>query len=85
VERPPIQEPVGFVAGVWANDFDVYWSPHEMTLDFFRVEIRGHEGPRRAAAVARVAMTPALLVQLRKAIDQALEDYQAWTSHADLH
>jgi hypothetical protein len=68
-ELPDIRETYESLAGVWANHFDVFWSPHEFTIDFTRLELREDKPPERGIAVARVAMSPALMLQLRQALD----------------
>jgi hypothetical protein len=69
-EPPPIADR-SRLAGVWANDVDVVRGRHEVTLDFFRQDVR------RSAwrvLVARVAVSPSLAEQLRDLLDSGADD-----------
>jgi hypothetical protein len=62
------------LAGVWANDVAVVGGRHEVTLDFFRVDVRR---PRRRVLVARVAVSPLLARQLQDRLDGGLDEYSS--------
>jgi hypothetical protein len=60
------------LAGVWANWAQVSHTDHEFTLDFVRLDpIK----PRRGIVVARVAVSPLLIDQLRHALRINWESY----------
>lgn len=80
-ERPDGHPLPDALAGVWANHVDVFWSRHEFTLDFFRLELRGDDPPERGAVVARVAISAILVLQLIEKLEVGFNDYTRWTLH----
>ena len=60
------------LAGVWANWAQVSHSVHEFTLDFVRMD---PIQPGRGIVVARVAVSPLLIDQLREALRINWEAY----------
>jgi hypothetical protein len=65
-EPPPIADR-SQLAGVWANEVDVVRGRHEVTLDFFRQDMR------RATwrvLVARVAVSPPMAEALRELLEE---------------
>jgi Protein of unknown function (DUF3467) len=64
--------PTDQAAGVWANLALAKETPHEITLDFFRTDPH----VPRAMLVARVAISPILLVRLIQLLE---EIWQTWT------
>jgi hypothetical protein len=60
------------LAGVWANWAQVTHSEHEFTIDFARLD---PIQPGRGIVVARVALSPLMIDQLREALRQNWEKY----------
>ena len=60
--------------GVWANYVEAISSPHEFTLDFYRLD-HAKQPPERAMLVARVAFSAKLLAVLLDLLQSTLESH----------
>lgn len=78
-EQPPeppqpnfnVMMPPQIMTGVWANFAQVSQSPYEFTIDFARLDYGASVG----IAVARVSMSPLMVMQLRDALEAAWAGY----------
>ena len=82
-EPPPAspQVPLGMspevFEGKWANLAILQRSPHEYTLDFYRLGPMGQQG----LAVARISFSPLLLADLKSLVDA---HWAAYTEEAGI-
>lgn len=65
------------LVGVWANRFRVIRSPHEITVDFIRVDCSSPP-PGEAILASRVAFAPLLLGELATALGKE------WSAYANI-
>ena len=63
-------------AGIWSNFALVSHSPHELTIDFIRLDYTT-SNPTEGVMVQRVNMSPLLANQLIDALTDTLERYAA--------
>jgi hypothetical protein len=76
--EPPDQERLHLLvgaqeaAGVWSNRVLAAHTPHEITLDFVRMDPHTQSA---GVVVARVSMSPILLVQLQQLLARVWQDW----------
>lgn len=62
--------------GIWSNFALVSHSPHELTIDFIRLDY-ATRNPTEGVMVQRVNMSPLLANQLIEALTETLDEYAA--------